>query len=101
LTIPPRRPAAVLDTNVASFVYGEKPEADQYVGDLKDRVLCLSFQTVAGVRAGAEMAGWGAKRKRELVAFLDGYETIFAERDSVPSWEWTADEWRETVWPWT
>jgi hypothetical protein len=53
------------------------------------------------MRAGAEMAGWGAKRKRELVAFLDGYETIFAERDSVPSWEWTADEWRETVWPWT
>jgi len=88
LTIPPRRPAAVLDTNVTSFVYGEKPEGDLYADDLKDRVLYLSFQTVAEMRAGAEMAGWGARRKKELLAFLEAYETVYPDdqNDMVGHW---------------
>ncbi len=55
---------------------------------MRDRILHLSFQTEAEMRAGAEMAGWGAKRKKELAAFLGNYEIVYpdAENDMVGAW---------------
>jgi predicted nucleic acid-binding protein len=49
-------------------------EADLYEVDLQDRVLYLSFQTVAEMRAGAEKAAWGTRRRKELETFLGGYD---------------------------
>jgi hypothetical protein len=48
----------------------------------------------------------GRKRAEEspwtgLVSFRPKGESFgSAEAPFVPPWEWTADEWRETVWPW-
>ncbi len=88
MTIPPPRPPAILDTNVASFLAGERPQAELYRDDCKDRVLTLSFQTVAEMLAGAEIRRWGAKRRAQLATFLARYETIHPDDENgmVTAW---------------
>ena len=46
----------------------------------------LAFQTVAEMQLGAELRGWGKKRRVALTTFLDSHLTIFASDDVVEAW---------------
>jgi hypothetical protein len=41
-------------------------------------------------------ARWAAMRRAQLPGHLSGG----IESCTIPPWEWTTDEWRDTVWPW-
>jgi predicted nucleic acid-binding protein len=80
------KPPAVVDTNVASYVYGEKPEAKLYEDDLADRVLFLSFQTIAEMLEGAERRKWGKAKRAGLAAFLASHKAIFPSDNTLAVW---------------
>jgi predicted nucleic acid-binding protein len=87
--------AAVVDTNVASFLWGGKAEAALYRDDLVDRRLLLSFQTVAEMRLGAELKSWGKKKRAELEAFLLRHGTIFPDPETLVVWSRMQTEMRK------
>ncbi len=76
----------VLDTNVASFVFGKKPEAALYRDDLADRRIVLSFMTMAEMLFGADNANWSKKKRADLQAFFDKYGVLYADKDIVVTW---------------
>jgi len=57
------REPAVVDTNVASFLYGGEPEAGLYEPDVKGRRLFLAPQTVAEMLHGGRLARWSAEER--------------------------------------
>jgi rfaE bifunctional protein nucleotidyltransferase chain/domain len=76
----------VLDTSIASFVYAGRSEVGLYVNDLVGNTPVLSFQTRAEMLLGAELRGWGARRRAALEAFLDAHATIEASADVIDAW---------------
>jgi predicted nucleic acid-binding protein len=80
------RSPAVIDTNVASFLFGKKTQASLYEVDLKDRQLVLSFQTVGEMLYGAEIKNWGKKKRAELTAFIKQYGTSYPDDEGVVVW---------------
>lgn len=77
---------ALLDTNVASYVVGEKPEAALYRLDLRGRRNAVSFQTVAELLSGADMRGWGARRRSALREFLRSAMIVYPDRAMLQTW---------------
>ena len=80
------RPPEVVDTNVASYVLSKKPEAKLYEEDLADRVLFLSFQTIAEMLEGAEKKKWGKPKRAGLAAFLASHKAIFPSDTTLALW---------------
>jgi len=80
------RGPAIIDTNVVSFVFGHKREADLYREDLAGRRIFLAFQTVGEVLLGAKLAGWGKDRLAELSDFLRQYRPIYPDARTVKRW---------------
>lgn len=80
------RAPVLLDTNVASFVYGKRPQVALYADDLRGRRGLLAFQTVAEMLCGADAKGWGAKKRRELAEFLENYKIVHTTREMLSTW---------------
>lgn len=78
-----RRPV-VVDTDVysARFV-PNSPLALRYEPLLVGRLEVLSFQTVAEVRYGAPLRGWGAARLRRLEVAITGAEVVHSGPDLI------------------
>jgi predicted nucleic acid-binding protein len=70
-------------TNVASFLYGDKPEAGLYRAACRHHLIFLSFQTVLEMLTGAEIKGWGEKRRAKLEEFLNLYEHVYPDEHTV------------------
>ena len=62
-------PIAV-DTNVIGWLFSRRPERLPYKPYLTGRQLVISFMTVAELRFGAEVAGWGQARRDRLEEIL-------------------------------
>jgi tRNA(fMet)-specific endonuclease VapC len=77
---------ALLDTNVASYLFGKKPQAALYEHALRGRHAALSFQTAAELLAGADMKGWGAQRRRALKRYLDDAMIVYPNRATLQTW---------------
>lgn len=77
---------ALLDTNVASFIFDGDTRARLYDGDLAGNVLGIAFQTKAEMLYGAEIDGWGSKRLASLEAFLAKFVTVPYSDDVVRAW---------------
>lgn len=77
---------ALLDTNVASYVVGKKPEAALYDHVLRDRAAAVSFQTAAEMLSGADMRGWGARRRSGLHDFLRTAAIVYPDRTTLQTW---------------
>lgn len=73
-------PAAVVDTNVfgAELTRRGAPVAGAYREHVQGRALFISFVTVAELRYGARLAGWGEQRLRRLEARLGLAEVVWA-----------------------
>jgi predicted nucleic acid-binding protein len=66
----------VLDTSVASLLFSASPALSHYTPYLKDASPVISFQTVAEMRYGALLAGWGTRRLDLVEAFLERMEVV-------------------------
>jgi predicted nucleic acid-binding protein len=56
----------LLDTDVFSFFHRRDTRATLYEPDVIGKVRCLSFASVAELRFGALLAGWGTSRRQGL-----------------------------------
>lgn len=76
---PAARGPVVIDTGVlgARLVPSQRPLADAYRPLLEGRPHIVSFVTVAELRFGARLAGWGAKRLHRLEYELSRTEVVW------------------------
>ena len=66
----------MLDTNVVSYLMKGGPMAERYKPLVQGQLLSISFITVGELYFGAEKAGWGEKRRKELEATLKNFVVI-------------------------
>jgi tRNA(fMet)-specific endonuclease VapC len=66
----------LVDTDVVSYLFGNKPEADFFREYLLNRTLAVSFMTVAELYFGAYKRGWGSRRIGELENYLKNYVVV-------------------------
>jgi len=76
----------LVDTNVASFLFANRPERALYQPALRGRRATIAFQTEAEMLAGADIRGWGGKRRQTLAEFLRDIPVIYPDRDTVRTW---------------
>jgi predicted nucleic acid-binding protein len=62
--------AVLLDTDVFSFLWQDRPEAAPYRPLVAGRLVVLSFTSVAEAHNGARRRRWGERRMAELEAAL-------------------------------
>jgi tRNA(fMet)-specific endonuclease VapC len=65
--------ALVIDTDITSFLFKKDTRAALYIPHLSGHMLTISFQTLAELELWALSAGWGARRKQQLVHYLRRY----------------------------
>ena len=58
--------SVLLDTDVFSMFFRGDTRSSPYEADIRAKVRCLSFASVAELRFGAMIAGWGETRRRQL-----------------------------------
>jgi tRNA(fMet)-specific endonuclease VapC len=104
------RPIALLDTDVASYMFKGLPIAWEYLALLRGYDLAISLITAAELWFGAEKQGWGARRRLQLGRFLqespilplqEGMEHVYAKvmahRERVGKRMEKADGWIATT----
>jgi predicted nucleic acid-binding protein len=104
------RPVALLDTDVASYMFKSVPMGWEYTTLLRGYQLGVSFITVAELWFGAGKNGWGARLRRKLEFFLqDGlilphkpgmehvYAKVMLDRERAGRRLETADGWIATT----
>lgn len=69
----------LVDTNIVSFQMKGSPLFAVYEPHLTGFQLAVSFQTVAELWAGAEMAGWGAVRRLGLETTITGFVVLHSD----------------------
>jgi tRNA(fMet)-specific endonuclease VapC len=69
-------PQLMIDTNIVSYLMRGQAEARLYSGDLKGKILAISFVTVGELFYGAEKAGWGPERKLKMETTLRNFVII-------------------------
>lgn len=77
---------AVVDTDVASYIFNWHSMAEKYLGALREFELILSFMSLAEFRMGAILAGWGARRRLLLEHFIQGSEIVYADDELCTLW---------------
>lgn len=74
----PARGGVVLDTNIFGSSLRPGGRLWESAGEmLDDAAILVSFMTVAELRFGASLAGWGQKRLVELEVRLDAAEVVW------------------------
>lgn len=66
----------LVDTDVFSFLFQDRPQASEFRDLVTGAVLVLSFTTVAELFYGARKAGWGARRTGALEAGMRPYAIL-------------------------
>lgn len=76
----------MLDTSVASLMFGRSPLLAPYTVHLAQAEPVISFQTVAEMRFGAAKASWGQPRRQQLESFLSQLTLIPYSDDLGNQW---------------
>jgi tRNA(fMet)-specific endonuclease VapC len=76
----------VVDTDVASYILKWHSAAQRYVDAMRGSELTLCFMSVAEMRMGAIVAGWGIRRRALLEEFIEGFRVIYADDSMCTSW---------------
>jgi tRNA(fMet)-specific endonuclease VapC len=63
----------IVDTDVFSFIWQNRPQGIPYEPFIRGRVPVLSFTSVAEVHFGASYANWGERRVKQLEAAIKVY----------------------------
>ncbi|MGD0090037.1 MAG: PIN domain-containing protein [Planctomycetota bacterium] len=67
---------AILDTDAFSFFFKKDTRRELYADDVRDRQLCLSFQTYAELKLWTIERKWKAKRIEQLLQVLKHYQIV-------------------------
>lgn len=78
--------AVVVDTNVISYIHNNHTLAQVYKPHLLGVQTFVSFQTVAEMRYGATIKGWGANRMQDLETVLSRYAVIHSDDALISRW---------------
>ena len=73
MTVAPIARSAVIDTDVVSLYLKGDSRADLYDGHLTDRLLIISFMTVAELERWALERTWGSTRRTALEQYLQRF----------------------------
>ena len=76
----------ILDTDVASFIRTGRPPGEPFKPLIRGHVLCLSFATVAELRAGVLIIKLGPARRRPLEAFIRRHVVLPADDLVATRW---------------
>ena len=78
--------SAVVDTDVASFLFKQDTRGSWYQPHLAGVVPFISFMTTAELDCWALSARWGAARVARLGQFLQPFAVVPADRDVCRRW---------------
>ena len=79
----PSGEVVVVDTSVVSLIFKNSPKGHLYEAELEDRHAVISFQTREELLHGALHAGWGSRRRKELLHHLEEYEVAWPDERTV------------------
>jgi len=75
-----------LDTNIISYLFNRDTRAALYRPHLENRIVYLSFMTVAEMYFGADRARWGQARRHRLNMFLRGDPVVQSTPEICVLW---------------
>lgn len=76
----------LLDTDVFSLFFRRDTRSLLYDPDVRDKVRCLSFASVAELRFGAIHAGWQEPRRRELESSIARTLILASDNETTQRW---------------
>ena len=76
----------ILDTDVASYLYGNRPEAGKYEHRLRHAVPALTFTSVAELHYGARRNEWSERRITALDDYLRRFLVLPFDADLPRLW---------------
>jgi tRNA(fMet)-specific endonuclease VapC len=76
----------LIDTDVLSYLHNEHSLAAAYRAILAGRQGFVALQSVAEMRFGAILNGWGEKRRNALEDFLSAYTVISPDDSTALHW---------------
>lgn len=76
----------LLDTDVASFFFKNDTRSQLYRPYMKDKILVISFVTVAELEQWALERNWGYRRKEELEKYIRHFVVCPFDRNLCHTW---------------
>jgi tRNA(fMet)-specific endonuclease VapC len=76
----------IVDTDVFSYLWQGRNQADRYEAALKNTIPVLSFTSIAEIYFGAYSAGWGDQRLRQLEAAVRPYLVVPWDSEIAKLW---------------
>lgn len=77
---------ALVDTDVFSFLWQDRPEAADYRSLVEGQILALSFTSIGELYYGAFRRGWGKRKLEAVEAALRPYVVLPYDRDISVTW---------------
>ena len=77
---------AVVDNDVISFQFKHDSRASLYTHHLSDRLLVVSFMTMAELDLWSFSRNWGERRRLEMEAYLGHYFHSLVGRETEQKW---------------
>ena len=84
-------PSVVADTDVLSFTFKKDSRAELYRPHIDDKLVVVSFMTIAELDRWALHDDWGARRRRSLEVFLQDFLFSFCDRSLCLKWAEATD----------
>ena len=78
--------SVLLDTDVFSFFFRADSRGQLYEGDVRGKIRCLSFATVAELRFGAIARSWGQTRCQQLENAIAHTVIIPCDTETTRHW---------------
>jgi len=81
----------VADTDVLSFIFKKDTRAELYRPHLDDKLVMVSFMTIAELDRWALHHDWGKARRRSMEVFLQDFLFSFCDRSLCVKWAEATD----------
>src|SRR5258706_15148922 len=83
---------ALVDTDVVSILFKQDTRAKIYETHIADRLLYISFMTLAELDQWALVRNWGRDRPTELGEYLRPFSVLYADRKIFLKWAEVSDK---------
>ena len=83
---------ALVDTDVVSILFKEDSRAAIYEALVADRLLDISFMTLAELDRWTLARNWGKVRRTKLAEYLKPFSVLYADRDLCLKWAEVIDK---------
>jgi len=78
--------SVLLDTDVFSLFFRRDTRSLIYDGDVRGKVRCLSFASIAELRFGAIAGGWHEPRRKQLEEAIDRTVILPGDNETTRHW---------------